>query len=110
MRVSPKTLLLLAGLALVLVGGLVACSRSTEPTQDDTSPMRPIEEVLETHKDSLMAVNGVEGVGQGSCDGAPCIRIYAAKETPEVKDLPDSLEGYAVDVEVTGTFGPRSVQ
>lgn len=72
--------------------------------------MRPIEEVLEAHKDSIMALDGVAGVGQGECDGEPCIRVFAEQETSAINDLPDSIEGYAVDVEVTGSFGPRSVQ
>jgi hypothetical protein len=70
-----------------------------------------IESVLNTHTDSLMAVRGVVGVGQGKCDDAPCIRIYASEITPEIEsDVPDSIEGYDVDVEVTGTIGPRSPQ
>ena len=71
----------------------------------------PIEEVLNTHTDSLMAVRGVVGVGQARCDDAPCIRIYASEMTSEIEnEVPDSIEGYAVDVEVTGTIGPRSPQ
>lgn len=70
---------------------------------------RSIEEVLETHTDSLMDIDGVEGVGQALCDDSPCIRIYASERTPEIEDeLPDSLEGYPIDVEVTGRIGPRS--
>jgi len=96
--------------AAVMLVGILGCSQNTKPIQEEDSPMRPITEVLDAHKDSLMALNGVEGVGQGKCDDQPCIRIYASSETQEVKELPDSIEGYAVDVEVTGTFGPRSTQ
>jgi hypothetical protein len=71
----------------------------------------PIEDVLSTHTDSLMAVRGVVGVGQGKCDDAPCIRVYASEMTPEIEsEVPDTIEGYAVDVEVTGPIGPRSSQ
>lgn len=108
-RAGTKVLLL-CGLALILLGGSMGCSRTTTSNQGDASPMKPIEEVLNARKDSLMAVKGVKGVGQGRCDDNPCIRIYAAKMTDEVKALPDSIDGYALDVEVTGTFGPRSGQ
>lgn len=70
-----------------------------------------IEEVLETHTDSLMSIKGVEGVGQALCDDAPCIRIYASRMTSEIEsEVPDSIEGFAVDVEVTGRIDPHSKQ
>ena len=67
-----------------------------------------IDVVLNAHTDSLMAIRGVEGVGQALCDDVPCIRIFASRQTPELDgQVPDSLQGYAVDVEVTGPIGPR---
>lgn len=74
-------------------------------------PTRSIDEVLSAHRDSLMAVAGVVGIGQGLCEGEPCIRVYAAEMTPEIeRRVPDTLEGYAVDVEVTGPIKPQSLQ
>lgn len=73
--------------------------------------MQSIEEVLTAHTDSLMDIRGVEGVGQAICDETPCIRIYASERTPEIKsEVPDTIEGYAVDVEVTGRIDPRPEQ
>lgn len=68
-----------------------------------------IEEVLSSHRDSLMAIPGVNGVGQGLCDDRPCIRVFASELTPEIEsEVPDSIQGFAVDVEVTGRFESQS--
>ena len=68
-------------------------------------PDRSIEAVLEAHTEDLMAIDGVAGVGQGACDGAPCIVVYVSERTPAVGErIPEEIEGYAVRVEETGTF------
>ncbi len=68
-------------------------------------PQRPIEAVLKEHTDKLMAMSGVVGTAQGLCDGKPCIKVYVAELTPEVKKkIPKNLEGYAAEVEATGEF------
>jgi len=106
-RIGFSEMIVASVLALVLAGG---CSqKSTSNQQEQTAmPSPSIEEVLESHKDSLMAVPGVEGVGQALCEDTPCIRIYASRQTPEIDEqVPDSIEGYAVDVEMTGPIGPR---
>lgn len=73
--------------------------------------MQSIEEVLAAHTDSLMAIRGVEGVGEALCDDTPCIRIYASELTSEIeREVPDTIEGYPIDVEVTGRIEPRSEQ
>ena len=68
---------------------------------------RSIEEVLGTHTDRLLAVPGVVGVGEGRCDGQPCIKVFVARKTPDLlKAIPASLEGYPVAVEQTGELRP----
>lgn len=73
--------------------------------------MQSIEEVLATHTDSLMAIRGIEGVGEALCDDTPCIRVYASELTSEIEsEVPDTIEGFPIDVEVTGRIGPSSEQ
>lgn len=68
-------------------------------------PERTIEVVLKEHTDRLMALSGVVGTAQGLCDDKPCIKIYVAEMTPELEQaIPQELEGFTVDVEVTGQF------
>jgi hypothetical protein len=55
-----------------------------------------------------MAIPGVVGTGVGLCDAVPCLKVFAAERTPEIRDrIPDSVEGYPVRVEVTGEFQAR---
>ena len=69
---------------------------------------RTIEAVLAAHTDSLMAVPGVVGTAIGRCDGAPCIRVFlAAADDAARRRIPSRLEGFPVQVEVTGSIGAR---
>jgi hypothetical protein len=55
-----------------------------------------------------MSVPGVVGTALGRCDGALCITILVAQRTREVEErIPASVEGYVVNVEVTGPFQAR---
>jgi hypothetical protein len=71
-------------------------------------PTRPIDQVLATHTPSLMSLPGVTGTAQGLCDGAECIKVLVVRDSPKLrKRIPHRLEGYPVQVEVTGTFSAR---
>lgn len=66
---------------------------------------RTIEQVLAAHTPELLRIEGVEGVGQGLCEDAPCIRVYIRR--PEVAGrLPGRLDGYPVSPVVTGVIRP----
>lgn len=66
---------------------------------------KPIEQVLKEHTEQLMALPGVVGTAQGLCGNNPCIKIYVAQLTDELrKSIPPRLEGYEVDIEETGAF------
>lgn len=101
---------------------LAACANHATPPLPDPAPSAPdttvttrsIDTVLAAHTDSLMAYEGVTGVGQALCEGHPCIRVYVLARTPELEDrLPDVVEGYSVEIVETGqvrplpTDGPR---
>ena len=59
--------------------------------------------MLLEHTDTLMALPGVVGTGQGECDGEPCVRVYVVKATPELlAQIPSSLDDYPVVVVETG--------
>jgi hypothetical protein len=66
---------------------------------------KTIGEVLKEHTPELMSTPGVVGTAQSLCDGQPCIKVFAVKKTPDLEQkIPDSLEGYPVVLEETGTF------
>ena len=64
-----------------------------------------IEQVLERHRDALMAVPGVVGTAIGVSRGQPCIRVYVstANESPG-PTLPQTLDGVPVVVTATSAF------
>ena len=50
-----------------------------------------------------MSLPGVVGIGQGECDGQPCIRVFVVKKTEELlKQIPPVIDGYEVAVDETG--------
>ena len=68
-------------------------------------PRRSIQEVLKSHTDELMAVSGVVGVAEGESRGRPCIRVFVIDRNSKLlKQIPDSIEGYRLQVEQSGKF------
>ena len=66
---------------------------------------KPIEQVLREHTDNLMALPGVVGTAQGLCDDKPCIRVFVVESTETLlRQIPEEIEGYTVDVQETGEF------
>jgi hypothetical protein len=64
-----------------------------------------VEDVKARHESSLMDMPGVVGVGIGECDKKPCIKVYLEKDSLELRNrIPKELEGFRVDIEVTGPF------
>ena len=69
---------------------------------------RRIREVLKRNTDKLMAVPGVVGIGVGKSRGMPCIVVFVMQKKAEVlRQIPESLEGYPVNVEESGEFRAR---
>lgn len=95
----------LVPLVFLLLFTAPSCRDEPEPTvldltvPDQTVPDRPISEVLAAHAPALMDIDGVNSVGQGACDGEPCVSIGVVRLTPELRDLiPDRIEGYLVRI------------
>lgn len=62
-----------------------------------------IEQVLVRRTPELMRIVGVQGVGQGLCDGTPCLRVYVI-DAAAAERLPAMLDGYRVSSVVTGVI------
>jgi hypothetical protein len=71
-------------------------------------PVRPIADVQRDHTAELLAVPGVVGIYEGALpDGTPCIRVMVQSRGAATEArIPKSLEGYRVEVEVTGVIRP----
>ena len=88
---------------------IVACRPASPPAAgDDVSPVT-ITQSLARHTDTLMAIPGVVGVGEGQLDGKPAIQIMVARRSPELdRRLPDQLDGFPVQVVETGVIRPQA--
>lgn len=90
------------GLLFLLAAG---CRAAPPGPAAGAQPPMTIAEVLRIHTDSLMALPGVQGVGQGEQGGRPAVQVLVARLTPELRSrLPDELGGYPVQVVETGTI------
>jgi len=70
---------------------------------------RDINDVLRAHDKELLAVPGVVGVYVGVlADGkTACLKVMLARKSPETeRAIPKTLEGYPVEIEVTGEIKP----
>jgi len=69
---------------------------------------RPVAEVIAAHDDSLLAVPGVIGVYEGARDdGTPVIRVLATGLSAAARArIPETLEGYPVEIEWSGEIRP----
>ena len=100
MQVRGGRVAVIAALAIAAAG----CSSRTSRERDSTSMRPSIEAVQASHTDSLMRIPGVVGTAIGLCDAKPCIKVLVVHATPELrKAIPDSLEGYRVTLDETGT-------
>ncbi len=87
-----------------LLDTTVACSQNgTQQQKENLMPEKTIDTVLKEHTNDLMSLPGVVGTAQGLCSGKPCVKVYVVKQTSElVKQIPATLEGYTVEIQVTG--------
>ena len=68
---------------------------------------RAIEKVKADHEGKLMAIDGVQGVGIGQREDGDglAIKVYVDVKTKALQGkLPKLLEGYPVQIEVSGEF------
>lgn len=70
--------------------------------------LRDINLVLEDHSAELLALPEVVGFYVGQLrDGRACITVLLRSDNPEAKkNIPPTLEGHPVRIEVTGEFRP----
>jgi hypothetical protein len=93
----------LGGLVAAVALLMAACRRG------DSGPAAtfPAARVIERHAGSLMAIPGVVGVYEGLTRGRTVIRVMlAAKADSTLRRIPRRLDGYPVEVEVSGPIEP----
>ena len=102
--------LIVYGFVAVGLGAATAfCGPTRDPSlQEVEVPEQTIEEVLAAHTEEWMSIPGVAGIGIGLCENDPCIRVFLSRPSSEAEDaIPALVDGYPVELEVTGEFRPR---
>jgi hypothetical protein len=83
---------------------------SIYPQHSDTLNMerKPLNEVFIEYQDSLLSIPGAQGFYESIMEnGEKCIVIMIESDTESIrKNIPDSLEGYPVKLNVTGKIKP----
>lgn len=70
-------------------------------------PRMPAAQVIEARSPALMAIPGVVGVYEGVSRGDKVIRVMLATDADSTRrKLPKRLDGYRVEIEVTGPIEP----
>ncbi len=97
-------------LAIFLMAAMLpGCSKKpgkNSEGENDTMPGKSIEAVLKEHTEAWMSIPGVVGTAQSLCDDdQPCIHVYVTALTAAIRQqVPDTVEGYPVEIIITGEF------
>jgi hypothetical protein len=92
---------------IIAVGVLSGCSRDNAGYLGKGSPVnkKTIEQVLEERTDQWMAIPGVEGTAIGLFEDKPCIMILSSVAPQQLRsEIPETLNGYNIVIQETGTF------
>ena len=66
---------------------------------------KTIEQVLEEKTDEWMSISGVEGTAIGFFEDKPCITIFSSVAPQQLRGkIPETLNGYNIVIQQTGTF------
>lgn len=72
------------------------------PAASPGSPTDELDRVKERYEDQLMSIEGVVGVGVGTCDTQSCIKVLVLEKSPKLMEaIPKELEGIKVSIEET---------
>jgi hypothetical protein len=90
-------------LAAALAFVVAACAaRKPEPVPELSASL-----VIARNAAMLMSIPGVVGVYEGQSRGRTVLRVMvAARADSTLRRIPKTLEGYRVEVEVSGTIRP----
>jgi hypothetical protein len=105
---SHRVLVLLVVAVLVAVNGSGCRDDGAKSEQTQRMADKTIQQVQEEHTDEWMALPGVVGTALGQCAGKPCILVFTAANTEQVRQkIPPTVEGYPVVVQYTGEIHAR---
>ncbi len=78
-------------------------AQPSSDAESSKSSSSGIMQVWEKYETELMELPGVVGVAIGACEENPCLKVYVEEKTVSLDEkIPDKLDGFKVDVEVSG--------
>ncbi len=84
--------------------GVTAGTSPTEVIMPDSAIIAAQEELTKM----VMALPGVTGTAVGLCGDTVCIKVYLARRDETLMEqIPETFQGFKVDVEVIGEIRPR---
>jgi hypothetical protein len=93
----------LAGVALLAVSASGCRNGPANSEQTQRMAGKTIQQIQQEHTDEWMALPGVVGTGIGQDKGKPCILVFTASNTAQVKQkIPSTVEGFPVVVRYIG--------
>ncbi len=93
----------MVGLVWLFTAPAACGQQRVNQPKEKSMPKKTIEAVLKEHTGRLKLLSGVVGTAQGLCAGKPCIKVYVVKKTPDLmRQIPATLEGYTIEIQVTG--------
>ena len=98
---------LLVIVIIIALGGLTGCPSNSAGDLGKGSLVseKTIEQVLEERTDQWMAIPGVEGTAIGLFEDRPCIMILSSVAPQQLRSkIPETLNGYNIVIQQTGTF------
>ena len=101
--------LLAAGfLHTACAGGDSDSAHSPAAGEADVANTEEIAQIISTHGDLVMSLEDVVGIGEGLCDGNPCIRVFLARDNAvSLARISEYLAGIPYSTEITGEFTAR---
>ena len=108
--IMTREIRILIGVAFA-VSTLVTCDGRVQDrgnqSNEDSTRMTSITDVLEAHTAELMAIPGVVGTGIGEENGEPCILVLVSKKDERLRrQIPTRLDGFPVRIDETGEVRP----
>jgi len=99
--------LVVAALALLLAGCKPRVPEPAPAATPEPPPELPAALVIAKNAEHLMGIPGVVGVYEGQTNGKPVLRVMVlSRADSTISKIPKSLEGYPVEIEVSGPVKP----
>lgn len=104
-----KQMLLVGGALIFIFAGIFCTERNPGISGGaEENQFMSVEDALVKYSSELLALPGVTGVGQGRCQGQPCIKVYVESCAPELKkQIGNLLKDHRFEIQQSGKFKAR---